>query len=74
MAQDLGGRMETVDFAFGDDDVYTIVELPDNKAAAAVALAPNSTGHTSVRTVVLIAPEGADVAVAQNANHVQPGA
>ena len=74
MAQYLGGRMETFDFAFGDDDVYTIVELPDNKAAAAVALAVNSTGHPSVRTVVLIAPEGVDVTVTQNVNHVPPGA
>ena len=74
MAQDLGGRMETFDFAFGDDDVYTIVELPDNKAAAAVALAVNSTGHTSVRTVVLIAPEDVDVAATQTVNCVPPGA
>ena len=66
--------METFDFAFGDDDVYTIVELPDNKAAAAVALAVNSTGHTSVRTVVLIAPEDVDVAATQTVNYVPPGA
>ena len=48
---DLGGRMETFDFAFGEDDVYTLCELPDNQAAAAVALAVNSTGLAHVRTV-----------------------
>lgn len=74
MAAGLGGRMETFDFAFGDDDVYTIVELPDNKAAAAVALAVNSTGHTSVRTVVLMSPEDVDAAAAQTVNYTPPGA
>jgi uncharacterized protein with GYD domain len=73
-AAGLGGRMETFDFAFGDDDVYTIVELPDNRAAAAVALAVNSTGHTSVRTVVLMAPEDVDAAATQTVNYTPPGA
>jgi uncharacterized protein with GYD domain len=56
IAAELGGHLETFDFDSGKDDVDTIVELPDNKAAAAVALAVNSTGHTSVRTVVLMTP------------------
>ena len=60
--------METFDFAF------VATTSTRSSSCPAVALAVNSTGHTSVRTVVLIAPEGADVAVAQNVNHVQPGA
>ena len=74
MATGLGGRMETFDFAFGEDDVYIIAELPDNKAAAAVALAVNSTGHTSVRTVVLMTPEDVDAAATQTVNYSPPGA
>jgi uncharacterized protein with GYD domain len=74
MAAGLGGRLETFDFAFGEDDVYTTVELPDNKTAAAVALAINSTGHTSVRTVVLITPEDVDAAAAQTVDYIPPGA
>ena len=35
----LGGRLETLDYAFGDYDVVSIVELPDNVSAAALALA-----------------------------------
>src|SRR6476469_255954 len=30
VAADLGGRMATFDFAVGEDDVYTLCELPDN--------------------------------------------
>jgi uncharacterized protein with GYD domain len=74
MAEELGGRLETFDFAFGEDDVYTTVELPDNKTAAAVALAINSTGHTSVRTVVLMTPEEVDAAATQTVNYTPPGA
>ncbi len=74
MAEELGGHLETFDFAFGKDDVYTIVELPDNKAAAAVALAVNATGHTSVRTVVLMTPEDVDAAATQTVNYTPPGA
>lgn len=74
MIEGLGGRLETFDFAFGEDDVYTIVELPDNKTAAAVALAVNSTGNISVRTVVLMTPEEVDAAAAQTVNYTPPGA
>lgn len=68
-----GGRMVTFDFAFGDDDVFTICELPDNKAAAALALAVNSTGLVHVRTVVLISPEDVDAASKQDVSYTAPG-
>jgi uncharacterized protein with GYD domain len=73
LAADLGGRMESFDFAFGEDDVYTLVELPDNKAAAAVALAVNSTGLAHVRTVVLMSPEEVDAATKQDVGYTPPG-
>jgi uncharacterized protein with GYD domain len=73
LAADLGGRMESFDFAFGEDDVYTLVELPDNKAAAAVALAVNSTGLAHVRTVVLMSPEEVDAATRQDVSYTPPG-
>jgi uncharacterized protein with GYD domain len=65
--------MESFDFAFGEDDVYTLVELPDNKAAAAVALAVNSTGLAHVRTVVLMSPEEVDAATKQDVGYTPPG-
>jgi uncharacterized protein with GYD domain len=74
MAEGLGGRLETFDFAFGEDDVYTIVELPDNTTAAAVALAINSAGHASVRTVALLTPEEIDAAAKQTVHYTPPGA
>ena len=74
MATDLGGHLESFDFAFGEDDVYTTLELPNNKTAAALALAVNSSGVASVRTVVLMSPEEIDAAVTQTVKYRPPGA
>lgn len=57
---DLEGRLESFDFALGDDDVYAVVELPDSAAAAALALSISAGGVARVRTVVLVTPEEVD--------------
>jgi uncharacterized protein with GYD domain len=62
LAEGLGGRLEAFYFAFGDVDVYTILDLPDSITAAAVALAINQSGAVGVKTIVLIPPEEADKA------------
>ena len=49
-----GGKLEAVYFAFGDVDVYIIVDLPDNVSAAAVSLAANQTGFLASKTIVLL--------------------
>jgi len=43
----LGGKLESFDFALGDHDVIGIGALPDDVAAAALALAVNAPGHLS---------------------------
>ena|GEM_PF-4792386 len=58
----------------GGDDLYTVLQLPDNKAAAAVGLAANSSGVVSVPTVVLVTPEEIDGAAAQTVDYTPPGA
>ena len=47
MCADAGGRVESFDFAFGTDDVYTIVDLPDARTAAAIALTVNASAAGS---------------------------
>jgi len=73
LAESVGGRLETFYFAFGDHDVYTIVDLPDNESAAAVALAVNSAGGAAIRTVVLLTPEEVDAAAKRSADYRPPG-
>lgn len=72
-AEALGGRVETFDFAFGDDDVYTICDLPDNAAAASLALTVNSDPRAHVRTVVLMSPDDIDEAGRRQVSYAPPG-
>jgi len=58
----LGGTMEAFYFAFGDADVYVIVDLPDNEAATALALVVNSSDAVTLETVSLLTPEEVDAA------------
>ncbi|SFP22567.1 Uncharacterized protein, contains GYD domain [Geodermatophilus dictyosporus] len=74
MVSDLGGRVETFDFAFGSDDVYTIVELPDARTATAIALAVNGSGAIGLRTVVLMTPEEVDAACQVHPDYQPPTA
>jgi uncharacterized protein with GYD domain len=59
-AASVDGRLESFDFALGEDDVYAILELPDQRAAAALALTISGAGIARVRTVVLMSPEELD--------------
>src|SRR3989440_9500812 len=74
VAESVGGRLESFYFAFGDRDVYTVVDLPDNESAAAVALTVNTAGGATVRTVVLMTPEEADSAAKRSVDYRAPGA
>ena len=43
-AESLGGTLESMYFAFGSTDAIAIAELPDNSAAAALALTAGGSG------------------------------
>jgi uncharacterized protein with GYD domain len=73
MAAGLGGRIETLDFAFGGDDVYAIVDLPDNQSAAAMALTVSGSGSVHARTIVLLTPEELDRAAEMSPEYAAPG-
>ncbi len=58
--ESLGGKLEALYYAFGDRDVYSIVELPDNVTAAAASMTVSAAGVARNTTVVLITPEEID--------------
>ena len=58
----LGGKLDSVHFAFGDIDVYVVCDLPDNETAAAASLAVNQSGVVAAKVVVLMTPEEMDEA------------
>jgi len=73
MLEGLGGKLESLYFAFGDVDVYVIVDLPDSVTAAAVSLAAAQSGSVSVKTVVLVSPEDMDRAGKKAVAYRPPG-
>jgi uncharacterized protein with GYD domain len=73
MVEKMGGTVETFDFAFGEDDVFVVAELPDNISAAAIGLAVGASGLTTLRTIVLLTPEEIDAAAAKHAEYHGPG-
>ena len=70
----LDGSLEAFYFAFGANDVYAIVDVPDNQTAAAVALTVSAAGAASVETVVLLTPEEIDAATKKSVDYRAPGA
>ena len=73
MIKGLGGRLETFYFAFGDTDVYAIVDVPDQVTASALALTVGASGAAGVKTTVLVTPEEVDQAVKKIVRYRAPG-
>ena len=73
MVNGLGGSIEVFYYAFGDDDVFVIADLPDSATATAVALAVNASGSVKIKTTVLQTPEEVDEAVTKTINYRPPG-
>ena len=73
MVSGLGGQVESFYFAFGASDVYVTVDVPDNEAAAAVALAVNASDAIAIKTVVLLTPEEIDAAAERSISYRTPG-
>ena len=74
MLEAMGGRLESFHFAFGDTDVFAIADAPDDEAAAAVAIAINSSGAVSTRTTKLLTVEQIDEALRRTVDYHPPGA
>ncbi len=73
LMETLGGTVEAFYFSFGSSDAYVIVDMPDNVSVTAAALAVNSSGAVTVRTVVLLTPEEVDEACTMSPTYQAPG-
>ena len=55
VVESMGGKLESLYYAFGEYDAVVIVELPDNVSAAALAMAiGGSPGISSYKTTPLL--------------------
>jgi uncharacterized protein with GYD domain len=73
MAEGLGGKLESFDFAFGQTDAYVVLDLPDNQSAAAASIAVNVAGGATSEVVVLLTPEEIDAAAKLSVDYQPPG-
>jgi uncharacterized protein with GYD domain len=69
----LGGKLECFYFAFGDRDVYTVIDVPDNESAVALAIAVGASGLVNIRTTPLLTPEEVDAAAQKSVSYTPPG-
>ena len=73
MTESLGGTMEALYYAFGEDDVYLIVDFPDHVTAAAASLAVAASGAVNIKTTVLLTPQEIDAAAKKTVTYRPPG-
>ena len=73
LLESLGGKVESFYFAFGSNDAYVVVDMPDNASAAAASLAVNSTGAVTTNVVVLMTAEEVDEACQKSPAYRPPG-
>ena len=73
LSKSLGGTMEAFYYAFGEDDVFVIFDLPDNVSATAASLIVNASGAAKVKITVLLTPEEVDQATQKSVDYRPPG-
>jgi uncharacterized protein with GYD domain len=69
----MGGKLEAMYYAFGNTDVYCILDMPDNVSVAAASMAVNLGGGATARTTVLLTVEEVDAAVKRLPEYRAPG-
>jgi uncharacterized protein with GYD domain len=73
LAKSLGGTLEVFYYAFGDDDLFVIFDLPDNVSATIGSMVVNASGAAKVKMTVLLTPEEIDQATKKSVDYLPPG-
>ena len=68
-----GAKLEAFYFAFGNRDIYAIIDAPDNVAVAAATTAISASGAVRTETVVLLTAEEIDQVSNRGALYSPPG-
>jgi uncharacterized protein with GYD domain len=70
----IGGKIESIYFALGADDVVVICDIPDAIAALALSLAVNASGAVAISTTALFSVEDVDAASKKAVSYRPAGA
>ena len=74
LVEGAGGKLEAFYYAYGDDDAYLIVDMPDAGSGLAISLTVNASGAVRLSTIPLITPEEIDAASKKSVAYRAPGA
>jgi uncharacterized protein with GYD domain len=74
LVESVGGTLEAFYFAYGENDVYVIADVPDNAANISASLQVTAGGGAKISTTVLLTPEEFDAAVGKSVDYRPPGA
>ena len=66
--------MESFYYALGENEVYLVIDLPDDLSAAAVGLRVNAAGLVRISLTVLLTPAELDEAAKKSVTYRAPGA
>jgi len=72
-AKTVGGTLEAFYYAFGDTDLYAIIDLPDNATAVGLSLGIAASGTVALKTTALLTPEELDDAGKASPSYRPPG-
>jgi uncharacterized protein with GYD domain len=70
----LGGKVDAIYYALGEDDVYVICDIPDVTSALALSIAVNAAGAVRLTTIPLVSIEEIDAAAKKTVGYRAPGA
>jgi uncharacterized protein with GYD domain len=70
--ESVGGTLECMYYAFGDNDVYGIIDMPDEASAVAVSLLVNASGAVTISLTPLLDPEVIDAAAKKSPAYTPP--
>ncbi len=70
----VGGTIECFYYAFGNTDLFAIVDAPDASAAAAASLRINASGAVRVTLTPLLTAAEMDAAAGMEVSYSAPGA
>jgi uncharacterized protein with GYD domain len=68
-----GATLESFYYAFGDADVYGVIDAPDHATMVGASVAINASGAVVIKTTVLMTPEEIDQAVKKAVSYTPPG-
>jgi uncharacterized protein with GYD domain len=70
----LGGKLESIYYAFGEHDIYVIADVPDAVSGLALSLTVNASGAASATTIPLLTVQDVDAACKKTVSYRGAGA